>query len=257
MEMVEKSQQRLILRSRPWGLWLTGLICCLGAAVPIWFAARYELVCRHEVRVVDSRCRWMRSGATGVQITQIPLPRLQGVEIIEQWRSGRGRRYLVYQVHLQTTGGSIAFGEFTSDRQSREAIAERIRRFLQQPQHPPLRLVEDNHWWGFLILVFGWGLGLPLILIGAKVLVLVFDKAAGVVSLQYSSLLKTEKKTFPWHDVKDVVVQISRGNKGRLLARLALELQNGRVIPLRFYYSSDVRGAQALQATIRAFREHS
>ena len=82
MEMVEKSQQRLILRSRPWGLWLTGLICCLGAAVPIWFAARYELVCRHEVRVVDSRCRWMRSGATGVQITQIPLPRPQGLTLI-------------------------------------------------------------------------------------------------------------------------------------------------------------------------------
>ncbi|MDM7325689.1 MAG: hypothetical protein P3X23_001025 [Thermosynechococcus sp. Uc] len=214
-------------------------------------------MCRHEVRVIDSRCRWMRSRATGVQITQIPLTQLQEVRIIDQWRSSRGGRYRVYQVHLQTIGGSIAFGEFTSDRQSREAIAERIRHFLQQPQHPPLTLVEDNRWWGFLILLFGWGLGLPLILIGAKVLVLVFDKAAGVVSLQYSSLLKTEKKTFPWQDIKDVVVQISRGNKDRLLARLAVELQNGRVIPLRFYYSSDVRGTQALQATIRAFRDHS
>ncbi|MDR7896723.1 PH domain-containing protein [Thermosynechococcus sp. JY1334] len=257
MEIIEKSQQRLILRSRPWGVWLAGLIFCVGAAVPIWFAARYELVCRHEVRVIDSRCRWVRSGATGVQITQIPLNRLQGVGIIEQWRSSRGRRYRVYQVHLQTAAGSIAFGEFTRDRQNREAVAERIRRFLQQPQHPPLTLVEDNHWWGFLILAVGWGLGLPLILIGAKVLVLVFDKSAGVVSLQYSSLLRTEKKTFPWHDLKDVVVQLSRGKKGRVSARLALELQNGQVIPLRFYYSSDVRGTQALQATIRAFRDRS
>lgn len=72
MEIVEKSQQRLILRSRPWGVWLAGLIFCVGAAVPIWLAARYELVCRHEVRVIDSRCRWVRSGARGVQITQNP-----------------------------------------------------------------------------------------------------------------------------------------------------------------------------------------
>lgn len=181
----------------------------------------------------------MRSGATGVQITQIPLNRLQGVDIIEQWRSRRRRSYRVYQVHLQTTGGSIAFGEFTRDRQSREAIAERIHHFLQQPQHPPLTLVEDNRWWGFLILAIGWGLGLPLILIGAKVLVLVFDKTAGVVSLRYSSLLRTEKKTVPWHDLKDVIVQLSRGNRGRRSAPLALELHNGRVIPLRCYDKSE------------------
>lgn len=114
------------MRSRLWGVWLADLIFCGGSAVPIGFAARYELVCHHQVRIIDSRCRWVRSGATGVQITQVPLNRLQGVDIIEQWRSSRGRRYRVYQVHLQTTGGSIAFGQFTRDRQSREAIAERI-----------------------------------------------------------------------------------------------------------------------------------
>jgi len=256
MEILERSTHRLILRSRPWDLWLTGILVLIVGSVPIWLTAKYELVCRHDPRPQDSRCRLARIGVSGVKVTHIPLTAIQNVHLAQEWRSSRGRRHRVYQVQLQTSGRTLPFGDFDRDEAQQRRMATQLSNFLQNPQQPPLTLVRDNRWLGWLALAGGWMGGLFVLLVGAKVAVLILDKEAGVISLQHSSLLTSTQQTFYWRDFADVSVQLSRSRRGTT-ARLALELRDGRVVPLRSYYTSDLKSSTATQGLIRAFRDNT
>lgn len=70
MEIIEESPRRLILRSRLWRVWLADLIFCGGSAVPIGFAARYELVCHHQVRIITIRFALLIVAVAGCALGQ-------------------------------------------------------------------------------------------------------------------------------------------------------------------------------------------
>lgn len=81
------------------------------------------------------------------------------------------------------------------------------------------------------------------------------------MSLQHSSLLTSAKQMFGWTDFVDATVQLRQaedfeGFEGVTFARLALELLDGCVVPLRSYYTTDVTTPENTQAIIRAFRDN-
>ncbi|WP_448533765.1 hypothetical protein [Parathermosynechococcus lividus] len=123
MDILERSPRRLILRSRPWEGWLAGMLLVIGGSVPVWLTAKYELLCRHDQRPQDSRCRLTRVSASGVKVTHIPIAAIQNIHIAQEWRSSRGRRNRVFQVQLQTTGGTVRFGEFEGGEAQHQQIA--------------------------------------------------------------------------------------------------------------------------------------
>ncbi len=75
-----------------------------------------------------------------------------------------------------------------------------------------------------------------------------------IISLQHSSFLTSAQQTFYWRDFLDVTLQTSR-QKGRKTSRLALEFPDGQVVPLRSYYTSNLKNHATTQAIMRAFRD--
>ncbi len=102
MDILERSPRRLILRSRPWEGWLAGMLLVIGGSVPVWLTATYELLCCHD---------------------HMPIAAIQNIDIAQEWRSSRGRRNQVFQVQLQTTGGTVRFGEFEGGEAQHQQIA--------------------------------------------------------------------------------------------------------------------------------------
>jgi hypothetical protein len=90
---------------------------------------------------------------------------------------------------------------------------------------------------------FGWdaqlrimmSLGGVLLIAFPSILVVSVDRARGMLSLRYRSLIRVSTKTYPLNDIS--LVNVAQDWEGERMYRLELILRSGEVVPLRNGYS--------------------
>jgi hypothetical protein len=93
-------------------------------------------------------------------------------------------------------------------------------------------------------------LGGALLIALPSVLTVAVDRARGMLSLRYRSLVRISTKEYPVNEIS--FVNVAQDREGERMYRLELILGSGQVIPLRSFYSVGKRHYERRALRLRA-----
>ncbi|MDG2991528.1 hypothetical protein L3556_11390 [Candidatus Synechococcus calcipolaris G9] len=260
MNIIEESPKRLIVREWPWIVLIIGGLCTVTGFIPLLFLGHHELLCQRssveEASAEEGECQIIKSSLLGTQIHRMPLAAIEEARLNRNARSDTAD---TYQMELVTHEGHYGFGLQTSDRHWHESLTQRMNRFLAEPSQTQLRQTQNNLWLGLFFILNGVGLGVAILVIGIKILTIEIDQRLGVLKLSWQGCLGKDVKEYRISMIRGAIVESSYLSRGNIYGnsgfgyRVALVMNSGERVPLRWYYSTGWSNKDHLARKIRHF----
>ncbi|MGE5655668.1 MAG: tetratricopeptide repeat protein, partial [Actinomycetota bacterium] len=255
MQIVEQTSNRLILRSYPWLSWIFGvLFTAIGVMGNPAFDSQ-TLTCDRRVSAsetaggsVSGRCQ-LEGGTFWDKTTQsFALSDLQRAEV----ESSSGRKKM-QRVVLLIKQQSVPLNNFSSGLTNHSEQASQINTFLQNPQQPTLRVVQNIN--GSVLLVMGSvsGVGLLMIVFLGCITTCELDKLSGQFTLKRRGLLHQTVIKHPLQHIQGMRILESPSSKNNNTYQLNFVLTSGELIPFETYHSSGYRDKESTAQTICTF----
>lgn len=225
---VENTPTKLVLYSRPWGLWLFSAIFPLGG-LPFLITTFqiHSLTCKRTEQP-QGFCEISHLTAFGYSSQTFPLINLKEARVQEQSNSeGKASKIILLTTDAQELSLKSYSDDF--DDQGKQDIVSRINTFLQNPkelnlsvqQYPKLSIV-------FFILIW-YGFALFIFFYGCQIRTCTFDKTIGVLRITRKSLLGTKITDISLESIINVIVH-EESSDGIPVEPVSLELTSGKSI---------------------------
>lgn len=198
---VESSPTKLVLYSRPWGLWLLAAsLPIFGLPVLITTFQIHSLTCKRTEQA-QGICEISHRTAFQTTSQQIPLSKLKEARVQESINFANTNAVL-----LTTDAKEIplrsAFDNF--DSQGKQNTVSRINAFLQNPQESTLTVHQYSELLPSLF-GLGWnGCALYFFFYGCQITTCTFDKTVKTFRITRKSLLGNKTTEYPLDQIIDV-----------------------------------------------------
>ncbi len=254
MKIIHDTPTQLILRHRPFILWLLGsFLTIVGVVIIILFSKTSTLICERGLPD-QGHCELKHSHFFISKQIVFSIKDLKDVQVVKshsRWMDGvQGPEY---RVILTTPTEKIALTPYgTTERTEQDAMAAKINRFLKRVDETTLVIEQDNRWLIFLI-------GGIFIIIGllaelSQIVTVTFDKEVGGFKIERQSLLGTQVIEHSMEDITEVKVKISSYfNSKTMLYQVVLEIRPNETILLTSNSSIGKARKQKIVDEIRHF----
>lgn len=241
MQVIQHTSDRLVLRERPWVLWMIGgLFTIVGAVVFILVGETVSFRC--DRTLTPPTCTLTNQKLLTQRSITLPIQNLQKAEV-QSSRSRKGRT--TYRVLLRTGSGNIPLVGTFDNISNHSAQTRRINNFLQNSNQTTLELTSDYRWFAFLFLVIFSGAGIWMLLVEGKIFTFDFNKQTGEFTLHSRGVLGQGQHQYQLRDIKRVWIERSRGKSTTY--RVNLDLRSGETVHLMPYLSSGYRNKERLR----------
>jgi len=229
MKIIHETPTQLILRHRPFILWLLGsLLTIIGVVIIILFSKTSTLICERGLSN-QGHCELKHSHFFISKQIGFSVNDLKDVQVVKshsRWMDAE------YRLILITPTEKIALTPYgTTERTEQDAMAAKINRFLKSVNKTTLIIEQDNRWLIFLI-------GGILIIIGllaelSQIVTVTFDKEVGSFKIERQGLLGTQVIEHSMEEITEVKVKSSSYfNSKTMLYQVIMELSPNETILL-------------------------
>ena len=254
MNIIHETPTQLILRHRPFILWLLGsLLTIVGVVIIILFSKTSSLICERGLPD-EGHCELKHSHFFISKQIGFSVNDLKDVQVVKshnRWLNGI--QSPEYRLILITPTEKIAITPYgTTERTEQDAMAAKINRFLNNVNQTTLIIEQDNRWLIFLI-------GGILIIIGllaelSQIVTVTFDKEVGSFKIERQGLLGTQLIEHSMEDITEVKLKISSYfNSKTMLYQVIMELSPNETILLTSNNSIGKARKQKIVDEIRDF----
>ncbi|MEB3267969.1 MAG: tetratricopeptide repeat protein [Leptolyngbya sp.] len=183
-----------------------------------------------------------------------PLDQLQGARVRTERVTTDGDHDTTDQVMLQLPEGEMPLTPYTTNNSFSQAQADRINRFLAEPDQDRLAIANNDLGWAVVVLVIFVGSGVLLLVSGQRV-TWIFDRGSGQFIQQRWGLRERQTQRYPLPTIAACLLE-SQQDDGSETSRLCLLLKTGEYLPLTGYSSGVGRQrrreiCQEIQAFLR------
>ncbi len=245
LRIQERTPDLLVIRKRPWFLWLFGAVfAAVGAVSGITMTHVVTLHCERgsgECALAVDRLFWSNSEET------FPVDHLMGAHVgVSESSDGN-----TYRVELVVDGEVIPFTSYySSSRGPKQRNVWEVERFLRDREQPRLTLEEDGRWFGGIFGGIFFFVGLFVMTFG-RFGTFRFSRAENSFEMRLTGIFGRRTRKLRLDEIDRVRVMSSQGESGTTY-RAELVLTNGDAIPFTRYYSSG-GGANWVQAEVSSF----
>lgn len=253
MQIVQQTSSRLIVRSYPSLIWMIGAIFTAVGVISNPANDSQTLTCDRRVSAsetaegsVSGRCQ-LEGGTFWRKTTQsFSLSDLQRAEVESNSSSEMQR------VVLLTKQQSVPLNNFSSGLTDHSEQASRINAFLQNPQQPTLRVVQNITGSALLFMGIFSGSGLAMIVFLGRITTCQLDKLSGQFTLKRRGILNQTAIEHPLHHIQGIRILQSNSSDSTTY-QLNFVLTSGELVPFETSYSSGYRKKESTAQTIRTF----
>jgi hypothetical protein len=225
MKLIERTSQRLTLKSRPWIAWLGGSLCAgLGLMLLAIPKPTTQLACAR----TQGTCQLSSSGLSHSQNRIIGIADLQKAQ-----------------------------------REVPKQMIRQINDFIQNPQIGTLSIEQKSHPGIYLLGALGTILG-GLMIVAAGTTRVSFDRPSGLVKIVRGSLLRDRSYSCQLHSIAEVRLERSMGRPSSPQAsekgdycvyRISLALTDGSQLPLTANFAPDLHQGEDIAALVRQIQQ--
>ncbi len=255
MKIIHHTPTQLILKHRPFILWLLGsFLTIVGLVIIILLSKTSTLICERGLPN-QGHCELKHSYFFIYNKIVFSLNDLKDVQVVKshsRWMDSL--QSPEYRVILITPTEKIALTPYgTTKRIEQDAMAAKINHFLKHVDETRLVIEQDNRWLIFLI-------GGIFIIIGlwaelrSQIVTVTFDKEVGSFQIERQSLLGAEVIEHSLEDITDVKVKTSSYfNSKTMLYQVVMEIRPNETILLTSNNSLGKARKQKIVDEIRQF----
>lgn len=231
MKLQRPNSQELRLILWPWGVWAAGLAFLGAGLLGGMSLGNASLRCDRPSQTCTLSYTTLRRRSQDT----FPLDQLQGARVRTERVSSGGDRGTTDQVMLQLPEGEMPLTPYTTNNSFSQAQADRINRFLAEPDQDRLAIAHNDLGWAVVVLVIFVGSGVLLLVSGQRV-TWIFDRGSGQFIQQRWGLRGRQEQRYPLPTIATCLLE-SQQDDGSETSRLCLLLKTGEYLPLTGYSS--------------------
>ncbi len=234
-----------------WVLHSLGILILIGSFFAVsLLMLEYTIVCKGKQLNSANSC-FLESNIFNLYRSTTSLGTLKGA-FVQSERGSKGGT--VYSVNLVTSNGNINLTDGSSSgRSNKDIAAEAINTYISKGLDTHFKVPYPTAWWIYALAAIFPLLGIYLLTVrGASI---DFNRMIKTIVITRKGLFHTDEQRLSFSDVDAVIVQESRGSKGRKTYRLALALKDKPPLPLVETYNSSLNKKERITKQLNDFMQ--
>jgi hypothetical protein len=207
MKILEHSPKKLVIYSRPIGLWLISVLFPLVGLFMGNFMLEANFFSCNRVEKNVGFCQKVTVKILGIRSKQTPIQQIISAEVKQKSYPQEGT---YYRVEINTTEGAIPLKDFWEgngfDAQDKQAIASQINHFLKNHDQASIAINQYPDWFVLVWFLVWFYFSLQFFFGVTQIRTCTFDKTLNRLTIEIKGLMGKKIDEYPLSQISNVIV---------------------------------------------------